>query len=145
MSQAVLMICEGNICRSPLAAAWFAHVMPWMTVSSAGTHALVDKPADPMASAVAQAHDLTLDSHVGTQIDAPLVARADLILTMTRMQRDWIETAWPFARGKVFQLDQEEGIDVIDPYRRHRTMFDLAFAQIRQGVSQWSRLLKEVQ
>jgi protein-tyrosine phosphatase len=141
MIRSVLFVCEGNICRSPLAAAMLARELPHLDVTSAGTHALVGRPADPLIAEIADADGIALTSHVATQLDAPRAHAADLILTMTRAQTAWIESTWPSTRGKVFRLCVDEREDVTDPYRRHRAVFDLAFAQIRNGVTQWSRKL----
>jgi protein-tyrosine phosphatase len=141
MIRSVLMVCEGNVCRSPLAAALLAREVPGLEVASAGTRALVGAGADATVAEVAREHGIALDSHVATQLDTTLVRDADLILTMTQQQRDSVESAWPFARGKVFRLCDQEGSDVIDPYRRHRAVCDLSFAQITQGISQWSRTI----
>ena len=141
MIRSVMMVCEGNICRSPLAAALLARAMPELEVSSAGTHALVGEPAHAAVAEIAQAHGIALDTHVATQLDPARTRNADLILTMTRAQRDWIQAAWPYTRGKVFRLCDEQGADVTDPYKRHSALFELAFAQIRQGISQWIRTL----
>ncbi|WP_279616464.1 low molecular weight protein-tyrosine-phosphatase [Caballeronia temeraria] len=135
------MVCEGNICRSPMAAALLARELPELEVTSAGTHAVVGAGADAVIVEIAQAHGLALDTHVATQLDASRAQAADLILTMTQAQRQWIESNWPSLRGKVFRLCDEERVDVMDPYRRHRAVFDLAFVQIRGGISQWSRSL----
>jgi protein-tyrosine phosphatase len=141
MIRSVLMVCEGNICRSPLAAALLARELPHIDVASAGTHALVGERADPVIAELAENDGVSLHAHVAKQIDEQLVRSADLILTMTRTQINWIVDAWPFARGKVFRLCDEERIDVSDPHKRHRAMFDVAHAQIRNGISQWSRTL----
>ncbi|SAK72796.1 arsenate reductase/protein-tyrosine-phosphatase family protein [Caballeronia ptereochthonis] len=143
MIRSVLMVCEGNICRSPLAAALLARAMPQVEVKSAGTHALVGEPVNAAIADLAGAHGIALDSHVARQLDAGLAHAADLILTMTQAQREWVESAWPSTRGKVFRLCDEQGADVTDPYKRHRAIFDLAFAQMRQGISQWTRTLAE--
>jgi protein-tyrosine phosphatase len=141
MIHSVLMVCEGNICRSPMAAALLGRELPHLDVTSAGTHALAGHPADPVIAALAREHDVSLESHVATQLDASASRAADLILTMTHMQRTWIEAAWPFTRGKVFRLCDVARTDVTDPYKRHRAVFDLAVAQIRHGIEQWSRNL----
>jgi protein-tyrosine phosphatase len=143
MIRSVLMVCEGNICRSPLAAALLARELPHLDVTSAGTHALIGEPANAVIVELAQAHGLALDAHVATQIEASHARDSDLILTMTQAQRGWVEAAWPPARGKVFRLCDEQATDVTDPYKRHRAVFELAFAQIREGVSQWNRALSE--
>ncbi|SAK50339.1 protein tyrosine phosphatase [Caballeronia pedi] len=141
MIGSVLMVCEGNICRSPLAAALLKRELPHLDVMSAGTHALVGAPADAVVADLAREHGIALDAHVATQLDAPLARAADLILTMTKPQREWVETTFPSTRGKVFRLCDEHGADITDPYQRHRAVFDLAFAQIQEGVSQWTRTL----
>jgi protein-tyrosine phosphatase len=141
MIESVLVVCEGNICRSPLAAAMLAQSLPDIGFSSAGTHALVGEGANPLIVEMARDRGVALDDHVATPLTDERVRSADLILTMTKSQREQIESAWPFARGKVFRLVEVEGIDVVDPYRRHRTTFDLAVAQIEHGVARWRDVL----
>jgi protein-tyrosine phosphatase len=145
MIRSVLMVCEGNVCRSPLAAALLAERSPHLEVTSAGTAAMVGAPVDAVIGELAREHGIALDSHVARQLDASLLNAFDLILTMTKAQRDWVEAAFPPARGKVFRLCEEEGADVMDPYRRHRAVSELAFAQIRYGISQWTQRLAERQ
>ncbi|CAG9270804.1 putative low molecular weight protein-tyrosine-phosphatase EpsP [Paraburkholderia unamae] len=141
MIERVLVVCEGNICRSPLACAMLARSLPDIGFSSAGTHALVGEGADPLIVEMARDRGVVLGDHVATPLTDERVRDADLILTMTRTQREQIERAWPFARGKVFRLIETEGIDIVDPYRRHRATFDLAVAQIEHGVAHWRNVL----
>jgi protein-tyrosine phosphatase len=141
MIESVLVVCEGNICRSPLACAMLAQSLPGIGFSSAGTHALVGEGADPLIVELARDRGVTLKGHVASSLTDELVRAADLILTMTKAQREQIEFAWPYARGKVFRLIEGEGIDIVDPYRRHRTTFDLAVAQIEHGVAHWREVL----
>ena len=141
MIENVLVVCEGNICRSPLACAMLAHALPGIGFSSAGTHALVGEGADPTIAQLALERGVPLEGHVASPLTDERVRSADLIITMTKSQREQIEKAWPFARGKVFRLIEGEGIDIVDPYRRHRTTFDLAVAQIEHGVAHWRDVL----
>ncbi len=137
----VLVVCEANICRSPLACAMLARSLPGIGFSSAGTRARHGEGADPLVAAMALDRGIELDAHVASALTTERIRDADLILTMTRRQRDQIELAWPFARGRVFRLYENEGIDVVDPYGRHRTAFELAFAQIEHGVAHWRGVL----
>ena len=141
MIDRVLVVCEGNICRSPLACAMLAQALPEIGFSSAGTHALVGEGADPLVLEMARERGVQLDEHVATALTDEQVRAADLILTMTRTQREQIELAWPYSRGKVYRLIENDGVDVVDPYRRHRTAFELAFAQIEHGVAHWRGVL----
>ncbi|CAB3806678.1 Low molecular weight protein-tyrosine-phosphatase Ptp [Paraburkholderia caffeinitolerans] len=141
MIDRVLVVCEGNICRSPLACAMLAQALPDIGFSSAGTHALVGEGADPLVLEMARKRGVQLETHVATALTDEQVRAADLILTMTRTQREQIEQAWPYARGKVYRLNENDGVDVVDPYQRHRVAFELAFAQIEHGVAHWSDVL----
>jgi protein-tyrosine phosphatase len=141
MIDRVLVVCEGNICRSPLACAMLAQALPDIGFSSAGTHALVGEGADPRVLEMARGRGVPLEDHVATALTSAQVREADLILTMTKTQREQIEQAWPYVRGKVYRLGESEGVDVMDPYRRHRAAFELAFAQIEHGVQHWRGVL----
>ncbi|NLP62034.1 low molecular weight protein-tyrosine-phosphatase [Paraburkholderia sacchari] len=141
MIDRVLVVCEGNICRSPLACAMLAQALPDIGFSSAGTHALVGEGADPRVLEMARERGVQLEKHVATALTDEQVRAADLILTMTKVQREQIEQAWPYARGKVYRLNENDGVDVVDPYQRHRVAFELAFAQIEHGVAHWSDVL----
>lgn len=59
----ILVVCVGNICRSPTGERLLRERLPGRQVSSAGVSALVDKPADKVASEVAQLHGLSLEGH----------------------------------------------------------------------------------
>ena len=131
------MVCEGNICRSPVARAFLERALPSVLVSSAGTRALVGRHADPLAIEIACKHGMDISEHIAEALCDEHVRAADMILTMTSAQRALILDRFPFARGKVFRLGEHEQLDIVDPYQRHRVVFDLAFAQIEHCVSNW--------
>jgi len=141
MIDRVLVVCEGNICRSPLACALLAQALPDIGFSSAGTRALVGQGADPIILEMARERGVSLEEHVATALTDEQVRTANLILAMTKVQREQIEHAWPYARGKVYRLAENDGVDVVDPYRRHRMAFELTFAQIEHGVAYWRGVL----
>jgi len=131
------MVCEGNICRSPIAAALLGRDMPDVGVTSAGTRALVGRGADPVAVQLMDDRGLNIRSHVSTLLTPEQVRNAHLVLTMTRVQRELIETKYSYARGKTYRLGDHDDLDVVDPYQRGPFIFELAMAQIEQGVSRW--------
>ena len=49
MMDSILVVCEGNICRSPMAEAMLRQAVPGRRVASAGLNALVGMPASPYA------------------------------------------------------------------------------------------------
>jgi protein-tyrosine phosphatase len=103
----VLVVCEGNLCRSPLAErllrlrlADASHVR----VTSAGTRAVVGSGMD--ASAAAELSRLGGDpgGFAARQLTAELVAGADLVLTATRAQRSHVVGLAPAALKRTFTL-----------------------------------------
>ncbi|MEA3126611.1 MAG: low molecular weight protein-tyrosine phosphatase [Caballeronia sp.] len=137
MTYHVLMVCEGNICRSPMAAALLARDMPEVEVTSVGTHALVGHGANAVAVQLMDERGLNIRAHVAVLLTAEHVRNAQLVLTMTRAQCELIETNHPYARGKIYRLGEHDNLDVVDPYQRGSFIFELAVAQIEQGVSRW--------
>jgi protein-tyrosine phosphatase len=131
------MVCEGNICRSPIAAALLARDMAHVGVTSAGTHALAGRGASPVAMELMGDRGLDISTHVSTLLTPAHVRQADLVLAMTRAQRELIETNYPYARGKTYRLGDHDDLDVVDPYQRGPFIFELAVTQIEQGVSRW--------
>ena len=112
-------------------------------VSSAGLNAMQNKPAHPVAQTLMTQTGLDLSDHQGRQITQEIVDEADLILVMTRNQKNELESKFPQAKGKVFRLGHHEGFDVIDPYKRPDAIFDQSLAQIQAGLENWySMILK---
>lgn len=76
----ILVVCVGNICRSPTAERLLQRYHPELKVESAGLGALVGKGADPTAISVAAEHQLSLEGHCARQISRSLCRNYDLIL-----------------------------------------------------------------
>jgi len=139
----VLTVCIGNICRSPMAEGLLAAGLPHLRVVSAGTGALVGKPADPTAQALMRARSIDISGHVAQQVSQMLCRQADLILVMDLAQRRHLESAYPFVRGKVFRIADTTAQDVPDPYRQGDAAFERALALIDAGARTWiDRVLK---
>lgn len=90
----VLVVCTGNICRSPLIAAMLAHAVPGLCVASAGTHAVVGAPAAALTEAVLTEavlaeRGLSAGGHTARQLTAAMVGDARLVLTATRAHRTY--------------------------------------------------------
>jgi len=101
----ILAVCTGNVCRSPAVERLLASKLgPTVSVSSAGTHALVGHPiSEPMAA-------LLLDSGVESDafeaqlLSEQMIKQADLVLAMTRAQRGLVVELWPAAVRRTFTL-----------------------------------------
>lgn len=126
----LLVVCTGNICRSPLAEVWFRDEIPGLQVESAGTGALIGNPADPDAIAVARSHGHDLSSHRGRQIESQMILDADLVLVMEEAHLKQIRVMFPWATGKIWRLGHQSGEDVADPYKQGLARFEEAYQTI---------------
>lgn len=140
MFKRILMVCVGNICRSPMAEVLLRRHLhdKDVAVESAGLAALTGRPIDATAEAVLAAHGLTGQSHVARQISRPLIDAADLILVMERKHLHAIHRMTPHASGRTFLLGKWQGdVDVPDPYRQQRAAFEHVYRLIDTAVDSW--------
>ncbi|MES1965252.1 low molecular weight phosphotyrosine protein phosphatase [Psychrobacter sp. AH5] len=134
----ILVVCVGNICRSPIAEAVLAQQYPNKTIDSAGLSAVVGNGADPNALAVMSELGIDMSDHIAKQIDEDLVSKADLILTMSTNQTKWIEDRWPHCRGKTFRIGHWIDQDIADPYRHDLSVFEDARQDIFDSLKPWA-------
>ncbi len=103
----LLVVCTGNICRSPLAAHLLARALDGreVEVTSAGTRARPDRPMHPEAQRslleLAGSHDPSFRSR---SLAADLVAAADLVLTAEQAHRDVVAALERGSWARTFTL-----------------------------------------
>lgn len=143
MFKNILLVCVGNICRSPMAEALLAHQLAGkgVRVESAGIGALVNHPADPMAQALMEERGIDLSAHRARQLNADMVSEFELILVMEEWQQKKIESDFIHARGRVHRLGKWSGEDIPDPYKKPREAFEEALRLIDSGLEVWKRKL----
>lgn len=125
MTTRVLMVCLGNICRSPTAEAAVREAATEagldLEVASAGTGAWhVGEPPDRRMTAAAAEDGLVLEG-AGRQVTAGDFADFDLLVAMDRSNRDDLLRLAPDddarARVRLFRdYAGEDDTDVPDPY-----------------------------
>jgi protein-tyrosine phosphatase len=97
----VAVVCSGNLCRSPFAAALLARRAPQLSVASFGLAAQEQDAADPRAIVLAASWGLDLGSHRARRLETSHVHAADLILVMDAPQAEAIAKRWLIARPKL--------------------------------------------
>lgn len=141
MFSRILVVCTGNICRSPIGEALLRARLgdKVQEVASAGIGALIGYPADPMAVEVSAEQGVDLSAHRAQQVSSALLARMELVLTMDRTHSDWLLRQYPHMRGRVHKmLKWRDDADVADPYRLPKAAFITAYQEIAQGVEDWA-------
>jgi len=144
---AVLFVCAGNICRSPLAEGVFsalaarAGLEDRIVVDSAGTYdSQVGRPPDPRVLDAARRRGYAVPSRVARQVVTADFARFDWILAMDRHNLAMLETLRSADfRGHLGLLlalsDESNVLEVPDPYYGGRREFEHALALVEKGAA----------
>ncbi len=145
MFQRILVVCIGNVCRSPVAAAMLRRALPEREVTSAGLGALVDRGVEPTARELAEADGLDVSEHQARQLTPEMLQAADLVLVMSEGQRRAVADLSPAALGKTMLLgrwlDDGQGREIPDPYRKSREVFVHVHQLLSEATSSWASKL----
>ena len=142
----VIFVCTANISRSPVGEALFrdwlrqqpaAGFDAWQ-VSSAGTWADEGLPASAYAVEVLAAAGLDLSAHRSRRVARAMIEAADLLLCMTRSQREALQVEFPHLAGRIQLLTAMAGpaYDVADPYGGPRQGYVEMAAELKQILQQ---------
>ncbi|MCK7592964.1 low molecular weight protein-tyrosine-phosphatase [Pseudomarimonas salicorniae] len=132
----LLLVCMGNICRSPLAEGIFRHRAAEtgleLELDSAGTHAYhIGHPPDARARRVARERGLSIDTLSARQVVAADFQRFDHILVADRMNLDELNRRFPRHADRAQLLLAFCGIspetEVPDPYYGEYADFESVF------------------
>ena len=102
----ILVVCVGNICRSPTAEFLLQQALPNKTVHSAGLGALVGHDTDATAKQVAEQHGVECPTHSARQLTKEMCRQADVILVKEDKHKEAVSRLAPEVRGKTFLLVQ---------------------------------------
>lgn len=140
----ILVLCVGNICRSPVAAALLQANLADKTVASAGLGALVGHEADATAAGLAKQVGLDLSEHRARQVDRDMLRKADLILVMSEGQRAQVRALEPTVAGKTMLLAHwlPGKPDIPDPYKKSREAFEHVQGILQNSADAWLLKLK---
>ena len=141
----VLFVCTGNTCRSPMAEGcckkYFSDILGCQVdelvdlgyiIRSAGVAAFENSPASENALRVCQEHGIELRGHRSHQLTPEDIKQTDLIFTMSRSHRLYINHLLPSAAEKCFRLNVDS--DISDPVGMDDVAYRDCFHQIKDNV-----------
>ena len=143
MFDSILVVCVGNICRSPTGERLLQKLLPEKEIASAGIGALVGQPMDDLAAEIATQHGLNPSGHVARQLTPEICRQADIILAMSKQNIKQICQISPESRGKVMLYGRwMDDTEIPDPYRREWVVYEQAFKLLDEGARAWLQALQ---
>ena len=136
----ILVVCHGNIIRSPFAAYLLEQSLgdrPRVSIASAGLEALPGRPPHPTALRQAAERCVDLSAHAASRIERDRVAASDVIFVMDIQQLLVLRQRFPEARKKTFLLTSlapETPMEIRDPVNGDESVFHACFDHITRAV-----------
>lgn len=154
MIKTILFVCTGNTCRSAMAEGIFKKMLKGrkednssFNVMSAGISALPGMSPTPEAINVMTERGVDISRHIATQVQEDLVKKADLILVMSNIHKDYILRKFPFVQNKVFFLkkyaqrdelkniqSKDENYKLVDPLGRPIEFYRIIARELEENL-----------
>ncbi len=139
----VLVLCKGNVCRSPYAEHCLASALPDAEIRSAGIDASGNDPANPDAIRLAGKRGVDLRQHRTRRLVFEDVAWAQLVLGMQGHHVTAVGGRWPEARSKIRLLGdflEAPPFVIVDPWGCEDAIFERVFDQIEAAARALAQL-----
>ena len=145
----VLFVCQGNLCRSPYAAARLSDLARYgerdVDVASAGFTADLPRPPK-VALEAAAARGIDLSGHRAQAISRALVKSGELIVVMEHAHRTRIRQTFVSLSARVIMLGDLDPLkarstEIADPILKSREFFDATYDRIDRCVTALAKLI----
>jgi protein-tyrosine-phosphatase len=140
----VLILCYGNICRSPFAAALAAKRFPKIPFSSAGLYAKPDRQSPDFVVSIGSAYGIDLVEHRSQSVDAKMIGEAQLVLVMDILNYELLRRSFPGALERTLFLGMllpVPELEIHDPYDVPDSMQEVS-SKINSAVERMGRFLR---
>lgn len=142
MINSILVVCVGNICRSPTGERLLQQYLPEKIISSAGVGAVVGSCAHKTSVQVAKQHGLSLAGHVARQLTSALCLEHDLILVMEKKHIEQVSRISPLVRGKTMLFGHWlDNLEIADPYGQSQEAYEIAYNLLDSAAKKWQAVL----
>lgn len=141
---AILVLCYGNVCRSPFAARYLrtrlaARGIDGVRVASAGFHRTEGRPSPPGAIRAASHHGVDLDDHRSRRVTTAMLDASDAVFVMDARNLVRLDREFGVRPDRDFLLaeladGEGGGFEIPDPWDGDLDTFVAAYAQVAAGV-----------
>jgi len=138
----IMMVCAGNMCRSPFAEYYMRLCLQERGVEgecfSRGLLAMPGRKVPAAAQKAGMDFGVDMRKHVSQTLLTPDVDRAALIMVMEQGQRQHLSSMRPTSIGKVFLISQPVGGQAVpDPMGKSEAYFHNVYQDIAVMVEAW--------
>jgi protein-tyrosine phosphatase len=142
----ILVICHGNICRSPYLQVVLQLRLPNVLVASAGFVG-AGRPAPQISIALCEQRGLDLSRHRSQPITKSLVAGADLVIVMDSAQARRVARTFRVRRERIvvagdLQPMFEVSRSILDPWKESAEVFSATFDRLDRCAENLLRILQ---
>lgn len=140
--ESILILCHGNLCRSPIGAALLRSELAKrasadaLKVFSAGTDAIEGREAARATIEFMRSKGFDLSGHQTTALTEGMARSASLIIVMNPAQREQVRQMIPDRAERIFlarDFNAEQGDrSVVDPYPGDVELFEEVFGQLSE-------------
>lgn len=147
----ILFVCTGNTCRSPMAEAIFNKIvaddgLKQFVATSRGITVYESEPVNPKAVIALSGVGIDDFEHTSTKISRADFNDADIVLTMTQMQKDMLVSLFKEDKYKIFTLMEyayDNRMDIEDPYGKSQIVYNLCAKNLCEIIGRLVNNLKE--
>ena len=129
----ILIVCRGNICRSPYLEAALRRLRPDIEISSAGFIG-PGRSVPSNGATVASRRGLDLSEHRSKQLVPDILRRVDLVIVMDGNQARYVANRLRFPPERVLiagDLDpQADSREIRDPWNQPLEVFESSYARL---------------
>ncbi|HYV98129.1 MAG TPA: hypothetical protein VE967_11785 [Gemmatimonadaceae bacterium] len=143
----VLVMCYGNICRSPYLEALLRMSLPNVEVSSAGWVG-PGRGVPEHSTAIAGARGIDLSAHRSRLINGDMLDSADVVIVMDRQQSRMLQGIFRFPRERIIIAGDLDPVPddraIHDPWGQSRAVFEASFARLDRCAATFTDSVKGV-
>lgn len=150
----IVVVCTGNICRSPMGERLLAHALQkeaeplkHLKIVSAGTHAASGQPASYHSVKALDKVGINLSDHKSKPVSEEMLSRAVAVFCMSQSHHDILTALYPeyadrFHLYREF-MEKRERSDIADPFGLNASAYENSLDNMVEAIPSLLKWLRE--